>query len=278
MVWFDDKTADMTAHNSIANIRGRLNHPVIDSDGHWIEFEPLALDYLTEVGGRDLVQRYQGSASQFFSNRFWSGLSPQERTRRRVMQPPWWIFPTRNSHDRATAMLPRLLYERLDEIGLDFAVLYPSSFMLFAPFIRDAELRRAACRAFNIYAAQQFQQFAGRLTPAAVIPTAARIAPVTSSPPAATVIPSGPPAPRSGEGPRLWFSIARYAGSTSAQDQPWLPRAASPSQSAWRRIHIIPFTAADPPSTRPRSQTSSAPPGVTGCARYRYRYRSPRSV
>lgn len=170
MVWFDDKTADMTAHNSIANIRGRLNHPVIDSDGHWIEFEPLALDYLTEVGGRDLVQRYQGSASQFFSNRFWSGLSPQERTRRRVMQPPWWIFPTRNSHDRATAMLPRLLYERLDEIGLDFAVLYPSSFMLFAPFIRDAELRRAACRAFNIYAAQQFQQFAGRLTPAAVIP------------------------------------------------------------------------------------------------------------
>ena len=170
MVWFDDKTADMTAHKSIANIRGRLNHPVIDSDGHWIEFEPLALDYLTEVGGRDLVQRYQGSASQFFSNRFWSGLSPQERTRRRVMQPPWWIFPTRNSRDRATAMLPRLLYERLDEIGLDFAVLYPSSFMLFAPFIRDAELRRAACRAFNIYAAQQFQQFARRLTPAAVIP------------------------------------------------------------------------------------------------------------
>ena len=67
-------------------------------------------------------------------------------------------------------MLPRLLYERLDELGLDFAVLYPSSFMLFAPFIRDAELRRAACRAFNLYAAQQFQQFADRLTPAAVIP------------------------------------------------------------------------------------------------------------
>src|ERR1700691_2209416 len=59
--------------------------------------------------------------------------------------------------------------------------------------------------------------------------------------------------------------MARYAGSTSAQDQPRLPRAASPSQSAWApRIHIIPLTAADPPSTRPRSHTSSAPPGVTG--------------
>ncbi len=56
------------------------------------------------------------------------------------------------------------------KFGLDFAVLYPSSFMLFAPFIRDAELRRAACRAFNIYAADQFRQFADRLTPAAVIP------------------------------------------------------------------------------------------------------------
>ncbi len=51
--------------------------------------------------------------------------------------------------------LPLLLYERLDEIGLDFAVLYPSSFMLFAPFIRDSELRRA----FDIYAAEQFREF-----------------------------------------------------------------------------------------------------------------------
>ena len=167
---FNDKSADMTAPKPIINIRSRLNHPVIDSDGHWIEFEPLALDYLTEVAGADLVRRYRGSASQFFSNRLWSGLSPEERTSRRLMQPPWWIFPTRNSRDRATAMLPRLLYERLDELGLDFAVLYPSSFMLFAPFIRNAELRRAACRAFNLYAAQQFQQFTDRLTPAAVIP------------------------------------------------------------------------------------------------------------
>jgi predicted TIM-barrel fold metal-dependent hydrolase len=160
----------MTNDSNAAAIRHRLDHPVIDSDGHWIEFEPLVLDYLRQVGGSALVSRYQGSASQFFSNRSWAGLPSQERVHRRVMQPPWWIFPTRNSRDRATAMLPRLLYERLDEIGLDFAVLYPSSFALFAPFIRDAELRRAACRAFNNYAADQFSDFADRLTPAAVIP------------------------------------------------------------------------------------------------------------
>src|SRR5260370_357262 len=127
----------MRAGNSSApDVRGNLRHPVIDSDGHWIEFEPLAQDYLKQVGGPEIVRRYQGSASQFFSNRLWAGLAGAERARRRIMQPPWWIFPTLNTRDRATAMLPRLLYERLGEIGLDFAVLYPSRFMLLAPFIR----------------------------------------------------------------------------------------------------------------------------------------------
>src|SRR3954470_18853624 len=32
-------------------IRARLNHPVIDSDGHWREYEPLAMDYLREEAG-----------------------------------------------------------------------------------------------------------------------------------------------------------------------------------------------------------------------------------
>ncbi len=64
-------------------------------------------------------------------------------------------------------MLPRMLHERLEEIGLDFAILYPSSFMLFGPFIRDAELRRSACHAFKSYAAEQFREFSDRLPPAA---------------------------------------------------------------------------------------------------------------
>lgn len=34
----------MSAHHTAETIRSRLGHPVIDSDGHWIEFEPLALD------------------------------------------------------------------------------------------------------------------------------------------------------------------------------------------------------------------------------------------
>ena len=52
-------------------------------------------------------------------------------------------------------MLPRLLYERLDELGLDFSVLYPTT-GLSVPFISNDEVRRAACRAFNTFAAEQF--------------------------------------------------------------------------------------------------------------------------
>ena len=41
-------------------------------------------------------------------------------------QEVWWGLPTRNTLDHATSRLPKLLYERLDEIGLDVTVLCPS--------------------------------------------------------------------------------------------------------------------------------------------------------
>ena len=33
-------------------LRARLSHPVIDSDGHWVEFGPDLMDYLKEVQDR----------------------------------------------------------------------------------------------------------------------------------------------------------------------------------------------------------------------------------
>ena len=66
-------------------------------------------------------------------------------------------------------MMPALMYERLDEFGLDFAILYPTS-GLGIPRIADDEARIAASRAFNIYQAELFAPFSDRMTPAAVIP------------------------------------------------------------------------------------------------------------
>jgi predicted TIM-barrel fold metal-dependent hydrolase len=151
-----------------AAIHDKLGHPVVDSDGHWIEFRPVFLDYLRRVGGSRVVERYQTMSSSF-GMRSWLRLSEEQRRRRRITQPPWWGVPIKNTRDRATSMLPRLLYERLDELGIDFSVLFPSMCGV-APFIGDEEVRRAACRAYNRYAAELFAEFSDRLTPAAVIP------------------------------------------------------------------------------------------------------------
>ncbi len=159
----------MSADHTPEQIHANLSHPVIDSDGHWIEFEPAALDYLHEVGGSQLVERYQKMANQF-GNKRWAQMTREDRQSRRTLQPGWWGVPTKNTRDRATAMLPKLLHERMGELGLDFSVIYPTAGALFAPFQRDDEIRRAACRAFNMYTADQFKGLGDRLTPAAVIP------------------------------------------------------------------------------------------------------------
>lgn len=159
----------MAAHQTAGQIRSRLPHPVIDSDGHWIEFEPMALDYLRDVAGEAVVERY-GTVANQFGNKRWAAASATERRDRRMLQPAWWGVPTKNTRDRATAMLPTLLYERLDELGIDFSVIYPTGGALFAPFLRDEEIRRAACRAFNLYTADQFAGLEDRLAPAGVVP------------------------------------------------------------------------------------------------------------
>lgn len=151
-----------------ASIHERLKHPVIDADGHWIEFEPTLLDYLKQVGGPSLVDRFRRE-DYLAGLRSWTQMSPEERRARRPTQPAWWGFPAKNSLDRATAMLPRLLYKRMPEIGLDFAVMYPTLALFFAA-IKDPEVQTAAYRAHNLMAADLFRGLDDRLTPAACIP------------------------------------------------------------------------------------------------------------
>src|SRR5690348_3348297 len=128
-----------------AEIRARLNHPIIDSDGHTVEFLPAFLDVLNETAGPRIAERYVRSGG--FAGSRWYEASPSERLERRMTRPPWWGLAMKNTLDRATASMPKLLYQRLDEIGLDFTVLYPT-LGLGAPHTEDEEMRRATCRAF----------------------------------------------------------------------------------------------------------------------------------
>jgi predicted TIM-barrel fold metal-dependent hydrolase len=57
----------------------------------------------------------------------------------------------------------------MDDLGLDYTVLYPGS-GLFFPHLQEAELRQVACRALNRFNAELFRPFRDRMTPAAVLP------------------------------------------------------------------------------------------------------------
>ncbi len=59
-------------------------------------------------------------------------------------QSAWWGTPAANTVDLATAVVPRYMYERLDELGIDFSVLYPTKGFGIAG-IDDPELRRGVC-------------------------------------------------------------------------------------------------------------------------------------
>jgi predicted TIM-barrel fold metal-dependent hydrolase len=147
-------------------IRSGLSHPVIDSDGHWLEFGPEIVERMRAIGGDAAVQGFvSGDASVARIIR----MTPEQRAAERRAQQAWWAFPTKNTLDRATGMLPKLLFERLPELGMDFSVLHPTS-GLGLPFIPRDEERRAACGAFNTYIAESFNPYASRLTTAAVIP------------------------------------------------------------------------------------------------------------
>ena len=150
---------------SSAAVRSSLSHPVIDADGHFIEFLPGALDAIRDEGGPGVVDRVRVLEPSAPFGR----LSDEERAQKRIPKGTWWAFPTRNTLDRATATFPSLLDERLGELGLDFAILYPS-LSVFFPHIQDEDVRVAACRGINRYHAEIFRPFTHHFAPAALIP------------------------------------------------------------------------------------------------------------
>jgi predicted TIM-barrel fold metal-dependent hydrolase len=153
-------------HPSPEQIRKSIDHPVIDGDGHWVEFDPVFAERMRKVGGDKAAD---GFLAAMKTTRDALGMSVEERRRRRIAQPAFWSRQASNTLDRATAMMPRLLYERLPEIGSDFAIIYPTA-GLRVPRIADDATRRAVVRAHNIVTADYFRPLSDRTTPAAIIP------------------------------------------------------------------------------------------------------------
>jgi predicted TIM-barrel fold metal-dependent hydrolase len=153
-------------HLDARTLRSRLTHPIIDADGHWLEYGPVMREAFRRIGG-DAAAEALALASQRVPNSL--ELSVPERARRRVGQESFWSSPSENTLDRATAMMPRLMYERLDDLGIDFCVVYPTAGLSYHR-MQDTRLRRAICRAYNVFTADQFRDLGDRIIPAAIIP------------------------------------------------------------------------------------------------------------
>jgi hypothetical protein len=151
--------------NRAAEIHDSLKHPVIDGDGHWLEPVPVFLEYLCEVGGAKSVDQVRALWQR---NHAWYRATWEQRQQSRTRRSNWWGV-TSNTLDKATALLPALLNERLPELGIDFALIYPS-LGLALNGIGENDLRCAAARAYNQMTADMFAPYSARFAPVAIIP------------------------------------------------------------------------------------------------------------
>ena len=150
-----------------SDVRRDVGHPIIDADGHTLELMDATYPHLRESLGARRFEQWRARGSR-------AGLSQRARTteeRRdtRTPQGAWWGTQTVNVLDRATAILPALLYERMEEIGIDFAVLYPTNTLLTCAE-EDPELRQGLCAGFNAFSADIYGPFGDRITAAGMIP------------------------------------------------------------------------------------------------------------
>ncbi|MDQ1384912.1 MAG: hypothetical protein QOG65_2291, partial [Actinomycetota bacterium] len=162
----------MSRHLNAAEVRASLSHPIIDADGHFVELAPVfdeeMLTYLEEMGGRAVRDRYAGNTGLTDTTTVLAS-HPGARGPGWKAMPSWWGWPTKNTRDRATSYLPALLYERLDEIGIDFTILYPSMTLSYLE-TSDDELIGLRCRAANRALANLFAPYRDRTTVGALVP------------------------------------------------------------------------------------------------------------
>ena len=142
-----------------AEIRAGLSHPIVDADGHFVELGPLlneeVLTYIDEMGGRELRDTYAKRSGVTDTSTVLAEHAAAGANAGWKAMPSWWGWQTENTLDRATAHLPQLLYDRLDEFGIDVTILYPSMTLSYLE-IHDDDLAALRCRATNRYLARLF--------------------------------------------------------------------------------------------------------------------------
>lgn len=169
----NDRLSRVHASPSVA-VKQQLDHPVIDTDVHTNDYAPAVEDYIATHAGAHLVDALRKAGEDRASRggvgngKSWYEQTPEERQHYRTIRSPWWARVTKNTLDVATYHLPELLYERQEEQGSDYSVLFPNN--VLAPLgVRDPAERGALQKALNHYHADLYRKYSDRLTPVAGI-------------------------------------------------------------------------------------------------------------
>src|ERR1700674_1343756 len=72
------------AHKTAAQIRASLKHPVIDGDGHWVEYDPVFAERMRKVGGDKAAD---GFLATMRTTKDSLNMPVEERKRRRIAMP-----------------------------------------------------------------------------------------------------------------------------------------------------------------------------------------------
>jgi hypothetical protein len=163
-------TGDHDHERTISRIRKIVDHPIVDADAHLVEPFHLILEELREILGPNALAEFERSRyhTLYSSTAAWPPMTAEQRQREWAVAPVWWGTPI-HATDRVAAYVPEALYGRLERLGIDHALVYPS--WLGMPRIPEADLRVACCRAVNQYLARATSEYRDRITPVAMIPT-----------------------------------------------------------------------------------------------------------
>lgn len=146
-------------------IRQKLGHPVIDSDGHWAELYPIYKDFVREVGGPAMLDRFDSVYGRRMGA--WYDASAEDRRKNRMRRPSYWGVPT--SADRIATLVPRVFRESLDDWGIDVAVVFPTIGLTLPRDVGDPELSTVAVKAYNVMIKELWAPYGDRVIPVGVV-------------------------------------------------------------------------------------------------------------
>src|ERR1700730_5936041 len=96
----------MSAHMTPEQVRTKYDHPIVDGDGNWSEYDPVFSDKMGKCG-EDLAA--DGFLKAMATTRESLSMSVAERRHKRIGQSAFWARQAENTLDRRTAVMAQLL-------------------------------------------------------------------------------------------------------------------------------------------------------------------------